>query len=217
MIDFKLADLGPLISATNHWRKNSIEDVLYLVMNKGKITLSETYNEDIHYAEVRTCSDLTAIPETNSLVCYVEWPSGKHCLALPNSWETEAPYEGRPYKLYKWDCYTLIQDYMLRERNVSMESFRDDIQIVRNPFAENSFVTNSEMKNWDPVAIPQAGDGILFSIDGSPEESRNANHCGIYLGNDQFLHQFFNRTSCIEEFSDKWKKWVVSYMRYRDG
>ena len=217
MIEFKLADLGPLISATNYWRENGIEETLYLASNRGKIVFSETYNEENHYAKLVTCESLSNIPETNELICYVEWPSGLHCLALPNSWETEAPYEGRPYQIYKWDCYTLVQDYMLREKGVTMEDFRDDLKLVKNTFAENSFVLNSEMQNWDPVAIPQVGDGILFSVDGNNEPSRNANHCGVYLGNNQFLHQFFNRTSCVEELSDKWKNWVVSYMRCRNG
>jgi len=216
MLDFKLKDIKPLVDASDYWRENGETTELYLTATRGKVAFSVTYDEDNHYAYLRTISNLDNAPNTEEPVCYVEWPSGKHTLRFPDTWQDNAPYEGRPYELYKWDCYTLVQDYMKREHNVNMESFKDDISKIKDNFSENSFVINNEMKNWDPVTIPQAGDGILFAVENEYTGTRNANHCGIYMGNNMMLHQFYNRVSCIEEMTPQWKNWVVAYMRFKN-
>jgi len=216
MLKIKLTDLSPLIQASDAWREDGADATYCIVNNKGKLQFSKKVVND-YYCLLKTTSNLDSIEETNEVICYVEWPSGRHCLFTPASWEENAPLIGRPYQLYIWDCYTLCTDYYKQTRGIEMLKFRETVDKLRDTFAVTDFVDNPEMINWERVAIPQEGDGILFSVGNLNYETRNPNHCGIYTGDNKFIHQFINRVSCEEELSGNWKDWVVCYMRYKDG
>jgi len=216
MLKIELTDISPLIKASDYWRENSPKVELYMSSISGKLKFS-TEASNSTYCVLKTTEDLNSIPEPDAPICYVEWPSGKHVLALPDDWMDNAPLLGRPYLLYTWDCYTLVTDYYKRTRGIEMLKFRETLDRLKDTFSVNDFVDNPEMKNWQRVAIPQEGDGILFSVGTSSYDTRNPNHCGIYSGNNKFIHQFINRTSNEEELTGNWKDWVVCYMRYKDG
>jgi len=211
----ELNDLSPLIQASDYWVTDSSR-VLWLQAIEGKISVVST-EPAVVYAEVRTISNLANVTSDVAVTTvFVEWPSGKHVMVLPTSWETAAPYEGRPYSLGTYDCYTLVCDWMLRERGVTMKKIVDTPERLTNQWLSDSvFVTNEEITSWDRVVAPQVGDGILFSMGKRSVDSTNsANHCGIYLADNKFLHHFPNRASCIQAFDQSWKSKVVSYMRY---
>lgn len=208
-----LLDLSPLIQASDLWRKDSSKE-LWIGNNQGKLFLSETQPNNL-FCNVLTCQDLTGVTEGETPSCYVEWPSGKHTLVLPESWEELAPFEGRPYKLGKWDCYSLVKDYMKQTYSIDMEWLTASWKELSNNYLEESiFSSNEELKNWEKVAVPQVGDGILFSMS-RKEDYTNPNHCGVYIAGDRLLHHYSNRLSCIEPFSENWKNRVVTYMRYK--
>ena len=215
MLKIELTDISPLIKASDYWRENSPEISLYMNSIGGKLKFS-TEPSNSTYCVLKTIDNLDNVPELETPTCYVEWPSGRHVLSLPDDWKDNAPLIGRPYLLYTWDCYTLVTDYYKRTRNIEMLKFRETLDRLKDNFSVNDFVDNPEMKNWQRVAIPQEGDGILFSVGSSNYETRNPNHCGIYVGDNRFLHQFINRTSTEEELSGNWKDWVVCYMRYKN-
>lgn len=214
MTAHELQDLSPLIEATDFWVENP-DRPLWLRNTRGRIQLATTEPHDL-FADVRTVPDLAAAPaDPTRPTVFVEWPSGRHRLHLPQSWDTAAPYEGRPYVLGVYDCYTLVRDWMARERGVEMEFLTDTPErLVNQWLTDGVFVTNPELHKWDRVAVPQPGDGILFSLSRRDEATPNrANHCGIYLGGGQFLHHFANRASCVQEFDQTWRSWAVSFMR----
>ena len=215
MTMLELNDLSPLIQASDYWMADPSR-VLWLKTTEGKISIAST-EPDVVYAEVRTVSNIADVPTAVEIpTVFVEWPSGKHVMALPVSWETAAPYVGRPYALGTYDCYTLVCDWMLRERGVTMKKLVDTPERLTNQWLSDSvFEINPEIVSWDRVIAPQVGDGILFSMGSRNADNTNlANHCGVYLEGNMFLHHFPNRASCIQAFDQSWKSKVVSYMRY---
>ena len=213
MMQLELYDLTPLIEASDVWASDP-SHTLWLRNERGRVLLSKSLPENL-FAELRTVQSLDALPPISNPTVCVEWPSGRHTLCVPDAWDTEAPYVGRPYVLGKYDCYNLVRDWMQRERGIAMEYLTDTFERVTSRWAtEGAFYENNEMQYWDRVAIPQPGDGILFCMarqdDVSPGQ---ANHCGVYIGDGTFLHHFINRASCFEEFDSAWRNRVVGYMR----
>lgn len=210
-----LQDLSPLIEASDYWADDPSRQ-LWLRHINGKIGLATSEPTKL-FADLVTTPDLnTPLPDIERPTVFVEWPSGRNKLHLPASWDDAAPYEGRPYVLGTYDCYTLVMDWMKRERGIEMTFLTDTPErLVNQWLTDGAFISNDELHKWERVAVPQAGDGILFSLtrrdDATPGR---ANHCGVYLGDGTFLHHFPNRASCVQEFDSTWRSWVVSYMRH---
>lgn len=211
----ELSNLSPLVEASKVWRIDQKKE-MWLKQVYGKIFFSETEpNQEEFFCVLKACSDLNDVPDVDIPTCFVEFPSGLHDLILPNSWDINAPYIGRPYILGKFDCYTLVADYMKREFGFEMEYLTESRErLMTNLVVDNIFLDNCEIGSWKRVIFPSPGDGILFCVGAtSTSVIETANHCGIYLGDDKFLHHMQGRSSCIDEFDDSWKQWVVSYMR----
>ena len=62
---------------------------------------------------------------------------------------------------------------------------------------------------WGGVEVktPKRGDIIYFQI-----QSDIPNHCGVYLGEDKFIHARRKHLSCTD-FLPRWKKYIKSYIR----
>jgi len=213
----KLNNLSPLIEASDVWAE-APDTSLWLAHDKGRVRLArEEPGAQEYFADLRQTPDLAQSTEKlEKPTIFVEWPSGRHQLVLPARWNFAAPYTGRPYILGRFDCYTLVRDWMWRERGIEMEYLTERRETILNEFATDSaFLSNTEMDKWDRVTRPEPGDGILFSLGNDGEfASGNPNHCGVYLGGGRFLHHFANRVSCEEEMSPRWKSRVAAYMRY---
>lgn len=212
----ELQDLSPLIAASDYWAEDPSRP-LWLRHEAGRISLTLSPPQNL-FAVLRAVPDLGAVvDDVAEPTVFVEWPSGRHRLHLPTSWGTAAPYEGRPYVLGQYDCYTIVRDWMARERGHEMAMLTDTPErLVNQWLTDGVFVTNPELHRWERVIVPKPGDGILFSLSRRDEESPNrANHCGVYLGDGCFLHHFPNRASCVQPFDQRWRSWVVSFMRIK--
>jgi len=212
----ELSDLSPLIEASDRWRYNREHEVYWLTSNKGKLSLGLNRPEE-PFAKVVTCKNIQEVQEEDLPTCYVEWPSGKHTVVLPSTWDEKAPILNRPYLYGKWDCYTLIVDYMKDAKGITMEPINEPLEKIMDNFSNNAFLKNNEMYNWEKVTNPSPGDGILFSVNSKADSTRNPNHCGVYLGDNRFIHHYPNRVSCVETLDSTWKSWIVTYMRYKHG
>jgi cell wall-associated NlpC family hydrolase len=161
---------------------------------------------------------LPANASVSEPVVEVEWPSGRHQLLLPTRWDPGgAPYEGRPYQLGRFDCYSLVRDWMARERGIAMEPLTDSpTRLANQMLTDGAFVTNPEIDRWERVVIPQAGDGILFAMTQDDDHTLGvANHAGVYLGDGRFLHHFTNRLSCAVTLDAFWRARVAAFMRWK--
>lgn len=213
-----LYDLAPLIKMSDIWIEEGPRP-LWLKQTKGTISLAESKPENF-FADILPCEKLPENPDVERVTCFVEWPSGRHALFTPNYWDEEgAPYTGRPTIPGKYDCYSLVKDWMLRERGIDMKTLTNSPDKLVNQFlTDGAFLVNEEIDNWDRVVIPQRGDGVLFSISQRTELTPGmANHCGVYLGEGKFLHHFPNRASCVMDLDSTWKSWVVCFARYNNA
>ena len=217
-MDAQLHNLSPLIKASEVWQRDPGRP-FWLRQSQGRIELSAVRPDpDQFFATISVVSDLEEAPvPADELTVQIEWPSGRHALRTPESWAEEPPYIGRPYILGVYDCYTIVRDYIQREDGYTLPELTDTPERLANQWlSDGVFVTNEELRNWDRVINRRPGDVVLFSISrGRGYEPLNANHCGIYLGDDQFLHHLPNRASCIQPFDETWREWVVAYGRRR--
>lgn len=221
----QLTNLGPLIAASEAW----VEDPgrgFWLANDRGRMTLA-TLRPTQLFADIAKVEQLTpriglaldarCAALTVPLV-ELEWPSGRHQLLLPGSWDTgAAPYECRPYQLGRFDCYSLVRDWMARERSIVMEPLTDSpARLANQMLTDGAFVTNPEIDRWERVVIPQAGDGILFAMSQDDDQTAGAaNHAGVYLGDGCFLHHFANRLSCAVTLDTFWRAHVAAFMRWK--
>ena len=225
MYALQLSNLGPLIAASTAWAEDPARR-FWLANDRGRMTLAITTPTQL-FADLAKVEQLT--PQTNGAleaccaevsvpIVEIEWPSGRHQLLLPGTWETEgAPYEGRPYQLGHLDCYSLVRDWMARERGITMEPLIDSpARLANQMLTDGAFVTNTEIERWERVAVPQPGDGILFAMTQEDDHTPGvANHAGVYLGDGRFLHHFANRLSCEADLDAVWKARVAAFMRWR--
>ena len=225
MTPLQLSNLGPLIAASEAWVQDPARR-FWLANERGRMTLASTKPAKL-FANIAKLDHLT--PQTGSALdvryaalsdplLEVEWPSGRHQLLLPVAWETDgAPYEGRPYQLGRFDCYSLVRDWMARERSIVMEPLTDSpARLANQLLTDGAFVTNPEMDRWERVVIPQPGDGILFAMTQDDDHTPGAaNHAGVYLGAGRLLHHCANRLSCTVTLDAFWTARVAAFMRWK--
>ena len=114
---------------------------------------------------------------------------------------------GRDYNFGSSDCYSLARDYYFQEFNINLPTIQceDDWWEQGLDYFGDLF----ENFGFEEVEDPQIGDGILFKVFCNVE-----NHCGIYLGEDIFLHHAVNRLSCRESLHPMWIKHKTRFIRY---
>jgi cell wall-associated NlpC family hydrolase len=208
----RLPDLGQIILASDMWNKGDNRD-FWLANDNGNLKFCEDKPNKV-FSSLKRTSNIDCIESVDEPTVYVEWPSGRTFAFFPNDWEDNAPYEGRIFSLGIFDCYSLVRDWYKRERNYILPKQTESMENLKMNF-QTVFTESTELENWEEVVVPQIGDGIFFSIRASAE-IQIPNHCGIYLGENKFLHHMANRLSVIEDFSDSWRRRVVKYLRYNN-
>jgi proteasome lid subunit RPN8/RPN11 len=111
---------------------------------------------------------------------------------LPAGWKE--PLEGRQWRWAEADCWSLVRDWFMQERNIELRdwsrpSYED---FCANPMFDDCWHDAGFAPVTDEL---QAGDCILFD-DG---EGRSG-HVGIYLGSNRFLHHESGKLSCVEQY-----------------
>lgn len=113
----------------------------------------------------------------------------------------------RDFKFNEQDCYNLFQDvYMLA--GIDFPSFK----YVENWYelGQNLYVDNLQKYDFEKVNEPELGDVILFQVG-----SEIPNHCGIYIGNQMFIHHSINQLSKRDLLGGYWLKHTHSIWRYK--
>jgi cell wall-associated NlpC family hydrolase len=214
----QLANLAPLIAASEAWAEDPTRRLwLEHAPETGRISLAHVAPDpETHFADIVLLDALEQAPmEVTRPTVFVAWPSGHHQLQLPISWaEGNAPYIGRPYALRQFDCYSLVRDWMARERGIVMDWLTETPERLANEWlTDGAFETNPEIHKWDRVITPEAGDGILFAM--NPDGSGRANHAGVYLGGGRFLHHLPNRASTSTALDGLWRARVTAFTRWK--
>jgi len=122
-------------------------------------------------------------------------------------------YIGLPYKVNGTvpdgaDCWTLVKAFSKSELGLDLPAFFYDEDSL---IADASKHIENEMhlgRRWTKIDEPNIGDILIFRIRGI------ASHCGIYLGNGDFLHTLKGRNSTCEILDGAWKQCLVGVYRW---
>lgn len=135
-------------------------------------------------------------------------PSGVMKEVLPTGWQ--APYTGREFSHGVLDCYTLIQDWYLREPDLAIElpDFdREDDWWTRG---DDLYMKHlAEAGFYLVQGALQRHDVVLMRI-----RAQQANHGAIYQGNGVLLHHLVGRLSCTDVYGGFWERNTVGVARH---
>jgi proteasome lid subunit RPN8/RPN11 len=120
-----------------------------------------------------------------------------------------APLVGRQWSHGVLDCYSIIRDWYLQEKNIELLNFERSDEWWK--IGENLYLDNFEKAGFRKITIEelQAGDVILMCIG-----STVPNHGAIYLGDEQILHHVQGRLSTRDVYGGFWLKNTYGYLRY---
>lgn len=106
----------------------------------------------------------------------------------------EAPLVGREFIHGVLDCYTLIQDWFKRERDIELPHFeRQDKWWEKG---DDLYMEHFREAGFEPMSgAIQEGDVILMQM-----RSPVPNHGAVYIGNGIMLHHMYRRLSTREVY-----------------
>lgn len=110
-------------------------------------------------------------------------------------------------KIEGFDCYGLVIEIMKRLGIDFPDVFYSDTQTVTNE--ETAKEIFSKGLPLELIEKPRENDIIFLSVHGIPS------HCGVYLGNDRFIHASYECGVCIDTLS-RWRKRVVGFYRVKE-
>lgn len=113
------------------------------------------------------------------------------------------------------DCFGLIKRFYSHNFDIELHNFArpsdwqpDKLFDLFTLGAESEgFV---EVTNY--VRNIRPGDVLLMAL-----RSTKINHCGVYVGNGQFLHHYHSCLSKVDPFSGSWRKRCLKVLRHRDN
>jgi proteasome lid subunit RPN8/RPN11 len=116
------------------------------------------------------------------------------------------PLLGRDYEFGSQDCYSLVRDYYKENFNLILPKtvFQDNWWDEGLNYFDDLF----DAFGFEEVDTPKIGDGIIFKV-----FSHVPNHCGVYVGEDNFIHHAIDRLSCKESLHSGWGKHIHRIVR----
>ena len=120
------------------------------------------------------------------------------------------PLIGREYKFGVKDCFEAMRDY-LKSKNIEIPP--------RVPFEDNwwdknlDYFSDQIIEKWGGKKVSMSemkkNDVLIFKVKHDVPD-----HCGVYIGDNNFFHHAENRLSCREPLSRFWLKYLVGIYRY---
>jgi len=113
-------------------------------------------------------------------------------------------YIGRYFEIGKYDCYTLIKDFLKNELNIDISAlihYNDFIQ-AQNVFNENLSLNFFEKKGFKIIENKES----LEKNDILILQNNLGKHFALYLGNNKILHQPMLSFSKIENYCNFYKR-----------
>lgn len=132
----------------------------------------------------------------------------KFFLHFPDSYEP-MDIVGRIYIKDIHECTCLVKDYYKKELNIDISSWIKNYCIPEEPKKANKLLYNVFKKNLvEPEDQLKKHDIIVFKF-----SKDRMMHAGIYLGNEEFMHQRANQLSSVDFLDNRWKNKI--YKTYR--
>ena len=106
------------------------------------------------------------------------------------------------------DCYALIKDWYLLNRNIQLPEFPRTPDWWEN--GESMYVDGFKSAGFEQISESEIVPGDVFL---SQVRSKVPNHGGIYLGAGLVFHHLHNRLSKRDTLP-RWKKYVTCWLHY---
>lgn len=132
----------------------------------------------------------------------------------PNS--EKNPYIGRPFMLGQSDCFTLMQEYAIKEENIiinfpKINSYPRSLKDIKDLY-ENNFIEQGFVRLDKDTPLKQS-DGLMMLFPNVSETYPT--HAAVYLGDGLILHQPYNSFSCVNLYDSFYKKHTNYVLRHR--
>jgi cell wall-associated NlpC family hydrolase len=119
------------------------------------------------------------------------------------------PYEERGNPPQSADCWTLIRHYAKNELGIVLPDYMYSPSTFMVD-AANLLATAPLGDAWEALQAPQTNAVLLFTMAGA------TTHCGLYLGDGDFLHTLAGRRSCVERLTDNaWNRRLAGIYRWK--
>lgn len=153
-------------------------------------------------------ADRVACENTGLPWMIVSWPTKQVVEFEPTGYEM--PLVGREFIYGLVDCYTVIQDYFLRETGILLP----DIKRPKYGWwkrGEDFYLDNFEEAGFVKTDRLEKHSVILMQL-----HSDVANHAGVYVGENMMLHHPEGRLSTYDFYGDYWEKYTRNILKHKD-
>ena len=119
------------------------------------------------------------------------------------------PLIGREYEFGVRDCFEVVRDYY-KTQDIDLPKralFEDDWWDRGLNYFCTDYIASWGFKEVTGSLLPN--DLIVFTMG-----AKVGNHCGVYLGQDVFLHHAYERLSCRENLYPIWQKHITGVYRH---
>jgi len=119
------------------------------------------------------------------------------------------PILGRDYVIGVSDCFNLVSDWFLLNKQVQLGFHSRDEQWMDSDY--DWFESRFKAEGFVEIQANeyQVGDVVLIRIG----NRKHANHCAVITDTNQITHQLFKRFSSTDRL-DRWQKLVTHYLRF---
>lgn len=153
-------------------------------------------------------SDLTSCEASKLPWIICSLPSQNFYEFSPSGYK--APLIGRQFHYGVLDCFSLMRDWYLQEKNIKLDDFPSR---EWEWWKRGRDLVGENFKKWGFEIIPEpseVGDLILMQI-----KATVPNHFGIYLGSNIMLHHAEGRLSSKDVYGGYWLKNTRYFLRHR--
>lgn len=119
---------------------------------------------------------------------------------------------GRPYIKGFYECTCLFKDYFIKELGINITKWNDNYWLTDKDLEANELLDKILNNNLLKIKISniKKHDVIVFQV-----RAGGRKHVGIYLGDDQFIHQCNNTTSRKQLLDCRWQSKVKEVYRHK--
>lgn len=126
-----------------------------------------------------------------------------------------SPYLGKAYDLGFSDCYSLVRDFYISVYSIFLPNYarpegyayNNELSVFARILSNPDFVSKPVAREYLEV-----GDVLVFRV-----ASDQANHLGIYVGNNLFIHHLHGGLSKEDNLDHKHFRRIMTVIRHKDA
>jgi len=124
------------------------------------------------------------------------------------------PYKNLGRDFSGVDCYGLLYLIYKKELQIDLPDFVS-LQYQKEWYKQNENVILDNIWNqWEQISAPfKKFDALLFKLN----SKMIVNHCGVYVGDQKFIHVYEDSPSCINRLEGPWLTYFYKGYRLKNG